>query len=338
MIARGNPSVLVEDLMSIVSEYDLLAHYFNISKIPCVINSPLRRDLKPSMGLYSRDGRRIYFKDFKTGKSGGVIDLLSLMWGLNIPHTVEKILKDIPNFIECNKNILKYESTGEKKITFSKDIDIRCKVRKWKQWDIDFWKQYGISVEWLEFGNIHPISNIFIIDVLSGDTKVIPADKYAYAFYEFKDGIESIKIYQPFSELYKWRNKHDASVWDLWEQLPPYGDKLIITSSRKDALCLWENTEIPSISLQSETYLPKKHVVQQLKGRFKDIYVLYDNDFDKEINTGKCNGELMAKTFGLHYLELPIESEVKDPSDLVKKWGRKTLKKVIEILIKQKHK
>ena len=55
--------------------------------------------------------------------------------------------------------------------------------------------------------------------------KIIPAEKYAYVFVEFKDNVESLKIYQPFSEFYKWRNKHDSSVWDLWEQLPETGEK-----------------------------------------------------------------------------------------------------------------
>ena len=38
---------------------------------------------------------------------------------------------------------------------------------------------------------------------------VIPCEKYAYAYIEFKDGLPTYKIYQPFSENYKWLNNHD---------------------------------------------------------------------------------------------------------------------------------
>ena len=122
-------------------------------------------------------------------------------------------------------------------------------------------------------------------------------------------------------------NKHDGSVWDLWTKLPDKGDNLIITSSRKDALCIWANTGIPSLSLQAESYLPKQHVVQQLKDRFKNVYVLYDNDFDSSENHGRELGNLMAKEFDLIQIEIPDEYKSKDTSDLYKKlWKKRSTK------------
>ena len=120
----------------------------------------------------------------------------------------------------------------------------------------------------------------------------------------------------------------------MWQQLPKFGDNLIITSSRKDALCIWENSGIPSCSLQAESYLPKKHVIQELKDRFKNIYVLYDNDFDKEKNYGDIYGEELSKQFELIKLKLPDELKVKDTSDLCKTYGRKKVKEIINNLIK----
>lgn len=337
-VAKGKPSVALEDILKVVSEFDILAHYLNINRVPCAINSPFRRDLRPSVGLYSRDGSRIYFKDFKTSERGGTFDLLGKLWSTDFDGVLQRLHKELPQMVIANGIVHKYQNTGDKKVTFSKDIDLRCRRREWRDYDLEFWGQFGISKEWLEFGNIYPISHIFILDLVDDTSKIIPADKYAYVFVEFKDSTESVKIYQPFNEIYKWRNKHDASVWDLWDQLPESGEELIITSSRKDALTLWENTGIPSVSLQSESYFPKEHVVQQLKDRFKRIYVLYDNDWKKEINTGKEKGQLLANTFNLVYLEIPKEADEKDPSDIVKRYGVETLRKVIKILIKQSKK
>ena len=130
----------------------------------------------------------------------------------------------------------------------------------------------------------------------------------------------------------KWLSKHDSSVWDLWDRLPQQGDKLIITSSRKDALCIWENTGIPTVSLQGEGYIPKEHVIQQLKDRFKTIYVLYDNDFNSDINNGRIFGRTLADKFGLTQIEIPEEFQSKDTSDLCLNWGRQTVKQVINQL------
>lgn len=346
MIVRGRRQILLEDILKIVSEFDILAHYLHINKIPTVINSPLRKDSNASMGLYTKDGDKIYYTDFRTKERGGTIDLLGRLWSKSFEETLEKIYYDIPNITSSITN--KYSDTDLSKIKsnfsdkihlrqiiMSSNVELKVKVREWKDYDISFWEESGISLKWLKFGDIYPISHIFTRSSKKEDWVIIPAEKYAYVYVEFKDGKESIKIYQPFSDKFKWRNKHDASVWDLWDKLPETGENLIITSSRKDALCLWENTEIPSVSLQSETYLPKKSVVDQLKKRFKNIYVLYDNDWKKEVNTGKINGMALAEKFNLKYIEIPQEADEKDPSDIVKRWGREALKKLIEILTKQ---
>jgi hypothetical protein len=76
------------------------------------------------------------------------------------------------------------------------------------------------------------------------------------------------------NKRYKWLSDGNSSIWSLWSQLPDYGDKLIITSSVKDALCLWANIHVPSCSMQSETTVPKPQIIEQLKRRFKHIYVL----------------------------------------------------------------
>jgi hypothetical protein len=178
-------------------------------------------------------------------------------------------------------------------------------------------------LEWLKFGRIFPISHIFI------NNNRFPAEKYAYVYVEKKDGNITLKIYQPFSERMKWLSKHDNSVWDLWDRLPPKGNKLIITSSRKDALCIWANTGIPSTCLQGEGYIPKEHIIQQLKDRFEVIYVLYDNDFHSDINNGRIFGKNLADKFNLIQIEIPTEWKCKDISDLCFNWGKDIVKQVI---------
>ena len=337
MISKGRTlNITTDDITSIIPEVQILGYYLGITRIPCVISSPLRIDKKPSFSLYSLDGKRIYYKDLspKVPKElswGDTFYLLSRMWKLDMGETLNKIYKELVLHKKSEDISVTMSETSKGKVSFSSEVDLQVKVREWKQHDIDYWEQFGISLPWLKFSNTYPISHIFITKKDSKYT--INADKYAYVYVEFKDNITTLKIYQPFSENFKWTNKHDGSVWDLWLQLPAKGENLIITKSRKDALCIWENTGIPSCSLQAESYLPKEHVVNELKKRFKNVFVLYDNDFDKEVNVGRIAGSKLAEQFGLKQIELPDYLHIKDSSDLCKRDGRNKVKTTINNLI-----
>ena len=124
-------------------------------------------------------------------------------------------------------------------------------------------------------------------------------------------------------------------MWDLWSRLPDRGDTLFITSSRKDALCLWENTGIPSVSLQGEGYVPKEKVINQLKQRFGRVIIFFDNDYDKDENHGHIYASRLSGMFDLDMVEIPSEYKSKDPSDLFKNHGAKTFRRVIKELVKQ---
>jgi len=325
MFSKGSLSL---SLPEYISDEDILNHYFGISRIPCLISSPLRVDNNPSFKLFRANNLRVYYKDFSNNDKGNIIDLLKKYFNLTYESVILKLYNESKNIGYKYKIIndkLK-SKTREHSITYS---DIKVKTRKWKKYDIEYWESYGINLHTLEFGKVYPITTIFVYKYdNTGCLKEykINADKYAYVFVENKDGIETYKIYQPYSKAFKWRNKHNGSVWSLWTQLPEKGDRLIITSSVKDALCIIANTDIPSVSLQSESTLPKKHIIQQLKDRFEKIYVLYDND-----NTGIECGRKLANEYGLIYTEIPQNLSTKDPSDSYKLYGKE---KFIEIINK----
>jgi hypothetical protein len=160
-------------------------------------------------------------------------------------------------------------------------------------------------------------------------------DKIAYAYFEWKDGKESIKLYQPYSTRMKWLSKHDRSVWDLWKQTFEWRKKhghqaVIITSSRKDAMCLWQNLKVPAMSLQGEGYIPKPQVMQQVLDAFDTVYLWYDNDFthSKE-NPGQDNAKKLIETYPtLKNICIPSSYQARDPSDLVKQYGTWMLEEV----------
>lgn len=329
MISKGTDTIVIEDVRRVTTDYEVVNKYLGISVVPSNINSILREDKNPSLCIFPYKDS-LFFKDFGTNQSGNIYQLLSLYWNIPLNQVYRKIYNDFTsvNYKSCccknriTKTIIKKKS----------NIDIKVKIREWKPWDIEYWSSYGINKQWLNYCDIFPISHIFLIHQ-NGEQIVISADKYAYVYIERKDNKVSLKIYQPYSTNFKWMSKHDASVWDLWTKIPEKGDKLIITSSRKDALCLWANTGIPSLSLQGEGYIPKEKVINQLKDRYKKIYVFYDNDFKNEVNNGRNYGKAIADKFDLQQIEIPTEYKSKDPSDLYKNWGKEVFLNVINSLI-----
>ena len=326
---RCNRSVGLDVLLGKTSEFDIMRFYLNIDVLPALINSPLRQDRNASVSIFSPDGVKVFYKDFGTGEHGSIFDLLGRMWNRTFSETITKIWDDID---KVKHNRINLNRTRRGVIHKSNSI-LEVRTRQWFDYDMEYWNSYGISRKWLEFGDVYPISHILI--TRDNITKVIPAEKLAYVYVERKDGKVSLKVYQPKSQRLKWLSKHDSSVWDLWSRLPDRGDTLFITSSRKDALCLWENTGIPSVSLQGEGYVPKEKVINQLKQRFGRVIIFFDNDYDKDENHGHIYASRLSGMFDLDMVEIPSEYKSKDPSDLFKNHGAKTFRRVIKELVKQ---
>lgn len=311
MISSGESSVSLEDIYRVTTEAEITHYYLGISSIPCKINSPLRLDRSPSFGLFSPNGSRITWIDFSSGERGGIFDLLGKMWNTNFKETLARIYKDFSKF----KGTAKIEPTGHAPMTphistGNNDVIMECKVREWRKHDIEYWGSYGISLEWLKYANVHPISHKIIIK--KGQRYVFGADKYAYAYAEFKDGKTTLKIYQPYNKQgFKWSNKHDRSVISLWTKIPPTGDRVCICSSLKDALCLWSNTGIPALAIQGEGYTISDTAVSELKRRFKNVYILLDNDA-----AGLKDAKILASKTRFTNIVLPNINGAKDVSDL----------------------
>lgn len=326
---RCNRSVGLDVLLGKTSEFDIMRFYLNIDVLPALINSPLRQDRNASVSIFSPDGVKVFYKDFGTGEHGSIFDLLGRMWNRTFSETITKIWDDIDR-IKHNRINLNRTRRG---VIHKSNSILEVRTRQWFDYDMEYWNSYGISREWLEFGDVYPISHILI--TRDNITKIIPAEKLAYVYVERKDGKVSLKVYQPKSQRLKWLSKHDSSVWDLWSRLPDRGDTLFITSSRKDALCLWENTGIPSVSLQGEGYVPKEKVINQLKQRFGRVIIFFDNDYDKDENHGHIYASRLSGMFDLDMVEIPSEYKSKDPSDLFKNHGAETFRRVIKELVKQ---
>lgn len=329
----GEHSITLEDVLARTTEFDILYHYFNVSELPTIIHSPLRQDNRPSFGLYTLDGKRVHYTDLATKDRGGLFDLLMKYWGESYKDMLNHLWKDLPNFSNANVqfNSMKSERTYQYQSLKSRNIDLQCKVREWRDYDIEYWASYGISLEWLKYADIYPISHKIVIR--DGQRYVFGADKYAYAYVERKEGKVTLKIYQPYNKGgYKWSNRHDRSVISLWTKVPEYGDRICICSSMKDALCLWANTGIPALAIQGESYGMSNTAISELKRRYKEVFIALDGD-----KAGVEDSIKLQKETAFKIIDCPLIDKAKDWSDIYYFYGKEALLKEFKKALENVH-
>lgn len=307
MVRIGEQSLSLDDIMSRTTEFDILNYYFNVSNIPQVISSPFRKDNNPSFGIYTTDGIKVKYTDFATKEHGGIIDMLMKYWGVSYSSALRRIWEDLPNF--SNPSTYRKSSIRNTLVHITSNSELEVKIREWEDYDIEYWESYGVTLEWLKHADVYPVSHKVLIK--DGKKYTFKADKYAYVYVERKEGKITLKLYQPYSKRFKWLSKHDKSVISLWTKIPEYGDRMCICSSLKDALCLSCQTGIPALAAQGEGYTISNTAISELKRRYKNIYILLDND-----EVGLKDGLKLSESTGFTNIVLPYFEGGKDISDL----------------------
>lgn len=331
MIAKGTPNDIREFLKKELPDVEVALKYFNITSYPANIHSPIRKDERPSFSLFLLQDRTVMFKDFATGESGNIYQLLSHTWGISLADTYKKVYKE---FLEGRKSdtIKGSSSVVLSDIHERSRYSLKIKIRKWEKFDLEYWESFGISLSSLRMAEVYPISHTIYVSE-TGGSSAFKCDKYAYAYVERRGCEIFLKVYQPFSKTNKWRSSTDSSIWNLETKIPETGETLFLTSSLKDALNLWENTGIPSVCMQGEGYLPDEKKMEEFKRRFKNVIVFFDNDYGKEGNPGKTFAEKISEKFHVPHVLIPEKYGSKDPSDLYRNVGKERYLEIVSSLI-----
>lgn len=314
MISRGRMSMNADELYRHISGEEILKKYVGVEFVPSLIHSPLRHDEQKSFSLFYNSRGVVLFKDHGSGLSGDVVELLALLWKCTREEVVTKVWNDC----DCPSRVPAPPQQQQ-------PTSIQFKMRDWEQRDMDFWGKYGIMMPWLKMADIFPISHFVL--VRGSNNTIYKADNLAYVFYHDK----GIKLYQPYSQI-KWLSTQKKNLVQLYERLPETGDKVCVCSSMKDALCLWANTGIPCVAPQSEGIPLPCSIVEDLRNRFTECYIMYDNDA-----AGIDYAKEAAKETGFTNVLLPKFKGGKDISDLYKLLENKDDFQKIKNLFNGKH-
>ena len=299
--AKLPDNITLDWILSKVTEYDIYAKYIGQFKVGMIYNSPFRKDKNPSFGIYySKRTKQLLFKDHGTGECGNVIKFVSLFTSKT---EYNDILSDIVDKLNITNNT---KLVSSKQYILPTETVIGVVRQEFTDVDINYWKQFNISINTLKKFNVNSIKYYLCNGIVKGTYKR-ENPMYAYKVYN------NFKIYRPLADKYtKWRN--NLTDYDIqgYEQLPQKGDILFITKSMKDVMCLHE-MGYPAVSPSSEsTFLPKD-VLEQLKTRFKRIIILFDRDV-----AGVKRSRKLSRETGLEAMFINKKFKAKDVSDAVK--------------------
>lgn len=332
MIGKTWSSIEKSEIFSLYSEAEVLTSVLPfIDSLPCLISSPLRVDTHPSFSIYMTKEGHIRFIDFATGDKGSLLDLLCAYWKCSFKECLDKLTSLLIKGKELNIKPGNLKTFTRKEAGSSSSIQVV--VRPWRDYDYVYWASYGIEKKWLKYAEIYPIAYKIVTKKKSPEDKaqkfIFPTDKYAYAYCERKEGNLQLKIYQPFNTKgYKWYSKMDKSVIGLWTKIPEFGDKVIICSSMKDALCVACQLHIPTLWIQGEAFSMSATAIKELKRRYKQIYISFDTD-----KAGKKDAVKLSKQTGFINI-VPNLGVCKDFSDAFKHYGKEWFLKTITPLFK----
>lgn len=299
-----NIGYTLDELISNIGDYNIYAYYLGTSfKVGCPMHSPLRsKDNNPSFCIfYSSKNNKLLYKDFGTGDSGDCIQFVKNYYRLNSSKEAKfKIITELSNNIPHVGKSFKFEPIlAEEKTKFT------LEEQSFTTYDLKYWNSYCVSIPTLNKYRVVSVAKLYVKDILlwtySPENPIFG--------YKIKD---SIKCYRPFGgKGYKFRT--NCSIYDIQgiEQLPKKSDLLIITKSMKDVMVLYELGYI-SIAPNSEGASIPTDIMLDLKERFTNIIILYDND-----KAGIQTSTKLASIYNLKCIYIPTEYKCKDVSDLV---------------------
>lgn len=315
-----------ELILSRVSEERILSHYLGLPIKKGLYRNPLRQDAKPTASFFkSKTNGRIMFKDFGTGYCGDFVSIVMTKFDCSYYKALQIIANDFGIIkrqdLPKNKCLKKWD---EEKFEDTGGAIIQVEIKDFTENDLQWWAKYGISQSTLKKFRVYSCKNIF----LNGNLfEMVSDNQYVYGYYGgIKQDIEQWRIYHPKKNKFKWISNWKNHQIQGAHRLPKQGgDLLIITKSLKDVMCMYEYG-ITAIAPCSENEFLTDSQYNRVKAKFKQIVLLWDNDY-----AGVSNAWKIRKAHpDIKVMFIPKSSGCKDFSDYRKMYGDKKTQQLIQ--------
>lgn len=321
------PKITKELILSRFSEEQLMEYYLHIPVKKGLFRSPLRRDKQPTCSFYRNKSGTLIFKDFATGQHLNIFDVVQSIFKCDYFESLRIIANDFGivrnNALHRNPGKINLNPIKIKDKEISK---IQIEVQEFTDSELKWWGRYGISKDILKRFDVYSCKHVFLNDQLFAESQQhCPIFGYYGKKYQ---GLELWRCYFPKRTSFRFITNWPSKKIQGYDQLPKKGKLLVITKSMKDSMCLY-SCGITACAPNSENLFIPDKVLEDLKNRFENIVVLYDNDRPGLYNMAKIRKEHPELT----YVFIPKRYGSKDISDFYKDHGRKETLNLIKTFI-----
>lgn len=321
------PKITKELILSRFSEEQLMEYYLHIPVKKGLFRSPLRRDKQPTCSFYRNKSGTLIFKDFATGQHLNIFDVVQSIFKCDYFEALRIIANDFgivrDNALHKNPGKINLNPIKIKDKEISK---IQIEVQEFTDSELKWWGKYGISKDILKRFDVYSCKHVFLNDQLFAESQQhCPIFGYYGKKYQ---GLELWRCYFPKRTSFRFITNWPSKKIQGYDQLPKKGKLLVITKSMKDSMCLY-SCGITACAPNSENLFIPDKVLGDLKNRFENIVVLYDNDRPGLYNMAKIRKEHPELT----YVFIPKRYGSKDISDFYKDHGRKETLNLIKTFI-----
>ncbi len=312
-----------EEVLKRVSPFLIFDRYLGKYELGKVMNSPFRKDSKPSFSIFEGRGGKIRYLDYASGDGGDCFDFLIKLYNCTFNECLAILNADFNLGLKSSDAIPTSRTFPQVETPRKREALIQVKVQPFTTYDLEYWEKYEITQEDLKRFNIYSVE-MFWVNKTYVNKSSLKNPIFAYFFKESKH----LKIYSPLSsnKAFKWISNTSREDIQGIENVDYSKKSIILTSSLKDVIvlnkCGWN-----AIAMSSEGAKPSQFVMEILE-KFENIYVLYDND-----DPGKLFSENIKSIIPrIQILEIP-DLNTKDPSDWVEKYSLDSLKKLFNEII-----
>ena len=362
-----NSSKLTKNnVLAKISQITIFSYYMNIPEAiikHCIdtgelICSPLRNDEHPTCGFRYDNKGKLKFRDFSGMFWGDCFDVVALIMSklykedidisnkndfIKVLRHITIVFKDIFYGKEKDINLLNDINSTITEIK-NKKPNIELVVRDWNQDDVNYWSQFGVTLQYLNINFVYPVEQYYINRKVNPEPKYFYRDTdpcYAYLLGKDKSGINNIKLYFPNREKGATRFitncNHLEGIYNLNED---YYDFIVITKSSKDRLSIGSTIKninslyggaikdkIGVINVPHETYRLKQNEYDWLNNKVSgntNIISFMDND-----RVGKLEAKWLQDNYDIIPVIIPRKYKAKDFSELCLIYNIRDIAKLI---------
>lgn len=331
-----DPKITKEFLLSKNSEETYMSYYLGIPVQKGLFRSPLRDDKHSTCSFFRGQSGNLYFKDFATGQCLTFEGVVMEKYGCTYHSALKIIAKDFGYIQSADiqkgstpKPVIKVQPKFESE----KETFIQVEIKDFSESELKWWNSFGVSEKTLKKYKIFSVKTVFLNgNIYAQSTPRSPIFGY---YFGKKENIEQWRIYMPKRKEFRFIGNVSTKTIQGYKQLPETGRLLVITKSMKD-VCLLSTLGIPAVAPNSETQFVSEKLLEELRDRFKNIILLYDNDLPGV----KATNRIRKQHPGLVVCMIPRKYEAKDISDFYRKYGKsrtiELIKESIEYLKREK--